>query len=63
MTTRDQILKIIKDNPSLTLQEIGDQVGHAKSVLLYHVRNLAKAGLIVYTPGQHRSIRIQEVRK
>jgi DNA-binding Lrp family transcriptional regulator len=58
--TRETILQIIQDNSNLTLQEIGDQVGHAKSVVLYHVRNLAGAGLIVYTPGQHRSIKIQE---
>jgi len=62
MTTREQVLQIIKEIGNPTLQEIGDRVGHAKSVVLYHVRNLAKAGMIVYTPGQHRSIKIQEMK-
>ncbi len=56
-------MQFIKEHDYPTLQEIGNSVGHAKGVVLYHVRRLAAAGLIVYTPGQHRSIRIQEVRK
>jgi predicted transcriptional regulator len=53
----------IQNNPTPTLAEIGASVGHDKAVVLYHVRKLAAAGLIVYTPGTHRSIRIQEVQK
>jgi len=58
MTTRNEILEFIRNNDRPTLAEIGASVGVAKSVVLFHVRKLAAAGLITYTPGLHRSIRI-----
>jgi len=63
MTTRDRILEFIRTHDRPTLGEIGAYIGTDKSVVLYHVRLLSAAGLIVYSPGQHRSIRIQEVQK
>lgn len=59
-TTTECVLAFIATADRPTLQEIGDAFGVAKTVALYHVRKLAAAGKISYTPGQHRSIRIQE---
>ena len=62
-TTTDNVLHFIRTQAAKqeypTLREIMAAEGIAStSVVLYHVRKLAAAGLITYTPGLHRSIRI-----
>jgi hypothetical protein len=52
---------IAKSFESMTLGDIALKCGLAsRSVALYHVRKLADAGRIIFTPGTHRSIRLAE---
>jgi hypothetical protein len=60
--TTERVYIVISAAPySMTLAEIAMRCGLAsRSVALYHVRKLADAGRIIFTPGTHRSIRLAE---
>ena len=45
---------------SPTAQEIGDGIGRAKSVVHYHVKQLAEAGRLTWVRGKPRTLRVLE---
>jgi ATP-dependent DNA helicase RecG len=48
-TTQEIILKLIKDNPSVTRNDLADKTGLSPDGVKYHMQLLKKRGIIKHT--------------
>ncbi len=48
ISKQEEIFNIILDNPGITMEQIGRNIGVSRQVVNYHVKNLIRAGAISY---------------